>query len=909
MLPISRFRPIRRAGKLVLAAAILGLAVWCWRERPQTEHPPAADVIPASAEPAGLQASDLAPPEREQIPSTTAAGGRRIRVADYLTHEPIAGAKLELLSLDDQFDGGPLVTGTDGTASAPAATLAGVQLTITADRYCPIRQLLSDASEDPLEYALCTAGSVRVRVLDENRNPVQGAFVNAILASIGVPKEIRTVLGSEWPDFRGMRGSKPALTDSAGRWTVERMPCGLPLEVTVSRAVPTTSVKTTIDRVRRWKELEIVASTQRSIHGRLVWESGEAIDGTKIEELIKVYCFDQERSPNGRSKALCGADGGFTLRDLPAGRVTWRIDWPGEYSRCTTTKPGTTEVGDITLRGAEYVRGHVYRTAAPAGFDYGGIRLDFQQDGRPVRTVGVGHDGRFEVRLLVGPVKIDLSTGREICASLNREVPWGELSICLDSLFGSLRIKNLDLDPHQPAFLRLETVGRVEKNDVDNPPITHFCWVGQGAYELSAVRWKQADLCESFLRPGSYDVYVGYAVKSDFDLRDLVSAGRAVITAGEEFVLDAAQSRHGSIEGFVHTREGTPLPGTGVMAVPRAFLAIHVHDQPPSSVTDAEGRFRFESTPPGPWIVFPESLGPDSSEARTVEVEPGRGEHVDLTIEQPGSLAGVVTRKGVPDARVHVHVVAALAWSTHIPQSQNVLSDEGGRFEFHDLAPGRYIVSVAAGEMGSPEQRTLRRHFEVRSNETTRCDIDLDSDRTVLRVTLEGKPFDAVDGGYAADFDGFNRFAPAGPDGTGWGARLPDGPCLLLFDSKDVPTLDEPTIRRGYRVAYLPHASSQAAEVEVDIHGATIVVRPRSASATLPWARLESVGELKDIGDRVFNPALLAGFDGDGVRRFPCVPIGSTVVLKDVGQLAGPVQSQLVTVSTADEIEVLWPPR
>jgi hypothetical protein len=241
------------------------------------------------------------------------------------------------------------------------------------------------------------------------------------------------------------------------------------------------------------------------------------------------------------------------------------------------------------------------------------------------------------------------------------------------------------------------------------------------------------------------------------------------------------------------------------------------------------------------------------------------------------------------------------------PKSQWVKPDEQGHFRIEDLAPGRYWIQAWSGEIQTSEHREYGKYFEVRSGETTRCDLDLDFGLTVLTVTRSGVPELGIDDGYAGGPGGVQRLERIRSDEQTWGARLHDGPCLLFFVSKDSPRLDWPPTPQAYSIAYVPHASSRAAELAVDLHGPTLIVRRRSESVILPRAFLTSVGEISDVAE-YFTPANLASIDVDGCRRFPCVPAGSTVELESDRWLNSPVLRQRVTLGAQTEIEVLWPP-
>ncbi len=900
----------RVAAQLAVLLLLAGLGGWFWIHRSNRDHSPT--VAPEHGAPTGekaqLESPVTRPEAREEVAVEPSPPNQvRIRVTNFTTHEPIANASLEFVTLDEALEGKHFTTDANGMVMCTAESLVGARVTVTADGYCPINQLVPDSKGAPIDIQLCLAGSIRVRVLDERRAPALAALVVASLPVEGVPEDLRAGLSAEWPNFYGVAGTsiRPALTDDAGERVLEGMPCGIPMRVTASRAIPETSVDTRIDPTLRHAEVEIAATSTCCLHGRLVWDDGTPVRWISWEasgDPVRVSCLDGTDSPNGPPQAQAGSNGEFQLCDLRPGRVNWRVDWPGEPARSTLVSAPVVEVGEIVLRKAVLCEGRVFLTNPPKDFSYSGIFLVFSQNGRVVQRVGpVQADGGFRARLPIGPLQIDVTvTNQDHLGTVTREIPAADLAICLDPFVGRLRITNLDLDPRLSPYLRLEDTRGESPGKWNGSRVAHqYSLLGTE----SIIGWKGHDLCAWFLSPGSYDVYVG--VQND---QRLACAGRATIAAGEECVLDASKNGRGRIRGVVQTPDGTAVGGTSIMGCPRALTGSRRY-RPPVAVTNEHGEFEFSPVGAGTWCIFPCSRGPDASEARSVEVVPGSEVRVTLTMQVPGRVEGIVRRHGKPakGALIVIRSDCDRYW-VHKPDSQRLNVEQDGQFHFEDLAPGRYELRAYSGEIGQPGFRNISNNIVVEAAKTSKCDIALDFALTPLLVTREGQPLAPILKGYVAGPGGYHALELAG-DPPCWGARPMDGPCLFLFLQEEsfweqswslAPT--------SYLVAYVPGGIPGAQELRIDVHGASLVVRPRTAETALPRASLEGVGGLTDLSQFFWFPIPLASIDDGTSRRFPCIPPGSTVLLESDRSLVGPMFTKRVSMGSQAELEILWPP-
>lgn len=172
----------------------------------------------------------------------------------------------------------------------------------------------------------------------------------------------------------------------------------------------------------------------------------------------------------------------------------------------------------------------------------------------------------------------------------------------------------------------------------------------------------------------------------------------------------------GTIRGRVTRVEGRPLPSVAVRVVSDNYPGI-----PPSTITDADGRYELSGLASATFRVVAERsgfLGFEYGQRRAFE--PGEsialraGESrggIDMSLPVPGAIAGrVLDDRGDPVEGATVRVLQARYEMgrprlVDAPGLGTHRTDDLGRYRVYGLRPGQYIVSAVVGQV-TPGQAT-----------------------------------------------------------------------------------------------------------------------------------------------------------------------------------------------------------
>jgi hypothetical protein len=131
--------------------------------------------------------------------------------------------------------------------------------------------------------------------------------------------------------------------------------------------------------------------------------------------------------------------------------------------------------------------------------------------------------------------------------------------------------------------------------------------------------------------------------------------------------------------------------------VANATVLIEGMGRQVTATTDAEGRYRVSALSPGEYtvrFVVPAHLRQDTEVHRVTVVDRGCAE-VGFYTQTDGRLRGrVVDADGKPVFEMKLDLAAEDRRDASSPSPLSAYTDRDGRYEFTDLAPGRYVLGV-----------------------------------------------------------------------------------------------------------------------------------------------------------------------------------------------------------------------
>jgi protocatechuate 3,4-dioxygenase beta subunit len=553
-----------------------------------------------------------------------------------------------------------------------------VQLSVSHPAYAPLEGgEVEVPTEEPLMIELRPQGTLALRVVDPEGEPVPGAEVSSIV-------ETRVSTG-QGVFSQGYGSEGIGKTDAEGNLLAHPAPGAYLLEVSAAgfetRRVPGVEVPAG-DGPARPLEVVLRRGAGATLIGRLTDHAGQPLPGFRVQAVPRLE--DAEEAPFGRHRAATtqtDADGAYRLEGLHPGR--YEVEAHGRRQRMAhgtvRLAAGTVRLDLVVEEGVE-VSG---RIVDAAGQPVGGAAAWLQTlPGGSTFQSASAADGSF-VFDWVPDGTYQLSAGAHGYA---RAVAPGELQVAgvaLDGLEVRLRERSgaisgqvLGLDPAQRSRVQ------VRAHQLDS------------GLESSVVgpdgRYRIVDLA-----PGEWQV-----IAAADDGRQ--ASGQVTLEPGQpEAFLDLELEARPTLAGRA-TFDGRPLAGADV----RLSGAGAAGGQ-----TALDGSFRFGLTPGRYTLIL---LDPRQGLGYSREVEVGlEGAEVTIDLESTSLSGRVLDGGGAPVAGAAVvaeGVNPALDLSYSGPATR---TDEAGLFALR-LAPGHYRLTVSAdgfapatAEVELPEGRTV----------------------------------------------------------------------------------------------------------------------------------------------------------------------------------------------------------
>ncbi|WP_437877662.1 MSCRAMM family protein [Sorangium sp. So ce513] len=172
--------------------------------------------------------------------------------------------------------------------------------------------------------------------------------------------------------------------------------------------------------------------------------------------------------------------------------------------------------------------------------------------------------------------------------------------------------------------------------------------------------------------------------------------------------VDLTMSAGGSVVGAVRGRDGEPLAGARLVASHRSIGFVN-------TVTDAEGRYRFEQLPPV--VVRLEVVDAARAAVAHVHVKEGRAVEQDLALvaEGSGEIRGRITSGGKPLRGLKIELASSQGVGRL--EMRHLKTGDDGTYRATELPDGAYMVLVTSAA------RAMSAH--VRGGSVAEASLDL----------------------------------------------------------------------------------------------------------------------------------------------------------------------------------------
>lgn len=861
-----------------VAAALVVVAVVAFVWRGTSSGAPRPVEPGPSAPAAVLAAPDTGAEEAVPVP-TGVAPRREARTAEFAAEpaaprlrgivlsedgrRPLAGVEVRVRHGSEGAGAGELspgartrpgtTTGADGRFALERPGATDARLWFETEGHFPLElgpaDLPSGAASE-LEIVLAPLGRLEFELVDDLGSPQPDVEVSYSIEVNRGSSEHR------WA-YRSLRHA--GRTDAAGRLTLARLPCGMPIDLRHSSESATFYGRTHIDPGLRVAEFRAVQPRRARIVGTLVDERGAPLASTRVLWRLHPLYFGEG------AEAGSGSDGSFEFRGVKPAPGELRLSLAGFEPRLGKTEPGATlDLGRIVVPDVARLAGRLTSRFVPpenAAHAFAGLDVRLFHAGRPIAHPPL-QGSAFEVEVVPTTLEVLVSRGgfwhesmlrpEVVLARLALPEPRADLVIDLDENTGAL---TFELAP-----------GTVEATVALHP--AHDEGASTSFTSVPVAPDADGRVLVPLLAPGRYRLAVhagdGPALAS----------GPFEVVAGALTELGRIVARPLTLRGHVRNSAGAAVAG--------AHLALWCQAGERSAVSDAAGDFAFPDLPAGTCSLRLQHAEFGALTLDDIPLFEPDAAPLELVLAGFAGLIGRVTSGGEPVRALSIDAQPSLSNETY-----NSITDEDGWFRLERLPPCRLRVW---------SQGKFVAIHDLVAGETHELSIELGA-RRALRFTRDGVPLTDVSSAHVLGLDNgdsLRNFWRMGTcEGDAFLFDLPPGRVLFEINRE----------RSGPNESWLALATPTGERVELAPHTLTLDTGSTWEGA-LPLARLVALDGQELLNLWAQAPALALERGADGKLLVPCLPPGARLRLEGFDARGRPHVEELELAASAT---LRWP--